>query len=124
MKKQMLFATIGILGILCLWQCKNQNTVPEELEGIWKAKISDYEGSFLGLQKDTITFGTVEGDVQVFSIIKIKQHKEDGEWESFTIHYLDNDFKSCELPIIYHPIKDGILRIKNKEEVTWFREKT
>jgi hypothetical protein len=94
------------------------------MAGIWKTKIPDYEGSFLGLQEDTITFGTVEGDVQVFTITKIKRYKEDGEWESFIIHYLDNDFQRCELPIIFHPINNGILLIKNKEEVTWFREKT
>lgn len=78
---------------------------------------------FCGLQEDTIIFGTVEGDVQVFTIIKIKK-KEDGEWKSFIIHYLDNNFQRCELPIYFHPINDGILRFKNKEEVTWFREKT
>ncbi len=124
MKKHIISVTITILCALCLWQCNTQKTVPEELAGIWKTKILDYEGSFFGLQEDTITFGTVEGDVQVFTIIKIKKNKEDGEWESFIIHYLDNNFQRCELPICFHPIDDGILRFKNKEEVTWFREKT
>lgn len=124
MKKHILSVTITILCALCLWQCNTQKTVPEELAGIWKTKILDYEGSFLGLQKDTITFGTVEGDVQVFSIIKIKKDKENGEWKLYTIHYVDNNFQQCELPIYFHPIDDGILRFKNKEEVTWFREKT
>jgi hypothetical protein len=113
MKNHGLSATIAILGILCLWQCNTQNTVPDELAGIWKTKIPDYEGSFLGLQENTITFGTVEGDVQDFSIIKIKKNREDGEWDSFIIYYLDNNFKKCELPIYFHPINDGILRFKN-----------
>ncbi|MGB6339115.1 MAG: hypothetical protein WBF32_05010 [Candidatus Aminicenantaceae bacterium] len=124
MKNNMLSATITILCILCLWQCNAQNTVPDELAGIWKTKIPDYEGSFFGLQEDTITFGTVEGDVQVFTITKIKINRENGEWISFIIHYLDNNFQPCELPIYFHPINDGIMRFKNKEDVTWFREKT
>jgi hypothetical protein len=124
MKNHALSATFAILGILCLWQCSTQKTVPAELAGIWKTKIPDYEGSFLGLHEDTITFGTVKGDVQVFSITKIKRQKEEGEWESFNIYYLDNNFQQCELPIHFHPINNGILRFKHKEEVTWFREKT
>jgi hypothetical protein len=124
MKNHVFSATITILGILCLWQCSTQSTIPDKLTGIWKTKIANYEGSFLGLQENTITFGTVEGDVQVFSITKIKRHKEEGEWESFIIYYLDNNFQSCELSIAFHPTNDGILHFKNKEEVTWFREKT
>lgn len=123
MKNHMFSATITILCILCLWQCNAQNTVPDELAGIWKTKILDYEGSFFGLQEDTITFGTVEGDIQVFTITKIKKNREDGEWKSFIIHYLDNNFQPCELPIYFHPINNGIMRFKNKEDVTWFREK-
>jgi hypothetical protein len=124
MKKNVLSVTIVILGILCLWQCSTQRTVPDELAGIWKTKIPAYEGSFLELQENTISFGTVEGDVQVFSIIKINKNKEDGEWESYIIHYRDNNFKRCELPIYFHPTNDGIMRFKNNEDVTWFREKT
>jgi hypothetical protein len=124
MKKQKLSATLTILSFLFLSQCSTQKTVPDEITGIWKTKIPDYEGSFLGLKQDTITFGTVEGDVQVFSIIKIKKNKENGDWKSFVIYYLDNNFQRNELPIYFHPIDDGILRFKSKEEITWFREKT
>ena len=124
MKKHIISVTITILCALCLWQCNTQKTVPEELAGIWKTKILDYEGSFLGLQNDTITFGTVEGDVQVFSIIKIKKAEENGDWKFYTIHYVDNNFQQCELPLYFHPIDDGILRFKNKEEITWVRKKT
>ena len=120
----MLYTPIAILFFLSLWQCNTQKTVPEELTGIWKAKSPDYKGSFLGLHGNTITFGTVEGDVQNFRILKIKKTEKEGEWESFTIHYMDNNFQRCELPIYYHPINDGILRFQNKQEITWFREKT
>ena len=124
MKKNKLSVSIAFLCILSFWQCNTQKTVPDELTGIWKAKNPDYEGSFFGLHKDSISFGTVEGDVQNFTITKIKKYKEDGDWESFVIHYLDNNFQPCELPIYFHPINDGILRFKNKQEITWFREKT
>lgn len=124
MKKNVLFATISFLCVLCLWQCNTQHTVPNELTGIWKTKIPDYKGSFFGLQENTITFGTVDGKVQVFTIKKIERKNEDGEWISFNIHYLDDNFQKCELPIYFHPTNEGILRFKNKDEVTWFREKT
>ncbi len=124
MKKNVLSATIASFYILCLWQCNIQNTVPDELAGTWKTKIPDYEGSFFGLREGTITFGTVEGDIQVFTIKKIKKIKKDGGWVSFIIQYLDNNFQRYELPLYFHPINDGILRFKNKEDVTWFREKT
>jgi hypothetical protein len=124
MKNNSLSTIFAILCILSLWQCSPQKTVPEELAGIWKTKKQDYGVSFLGLHEDTISFGTVEGDVQTYSIIKIKKNREEGEWITFTIHYLDNDFQRYELPLYFHPINDGILRFKNKEEVTWFRDKT
>jgi hypothetical protein len=124
MKNNKLSVTIAILCILSLWYCNAQKTVPDELAGIWRAKSPDYEGTFLGLYEDTISFGTVEGDVQNFTIIKIKKYEEDGDWESFIIHYLDNNSKKCELSIYFHPINAGILRFKNKQNVTWFREKT
>ncbi len=124
MKKQILSATITLLSVLCLWHCNAQKTVPDELIGTWKAKTPEYAGSFLGLQRDTIAFGTVEGDVLVYPITKIKKNDEEGEWKLFTIHYLDNNFKRCELPVYFHPINNGILRFKNKLEITWLREKT
>jgi hypothetical protein len=124
MKKQ-IFATIFVmLIILCLWQCNTQKTVPHKLAGIWKTKNPHYEGSFLEFHEDAISFGTVEGDVQTYTIIKIKSSKEEGDWESFIVHYLDDNSKRCELPIYFHPVNDGILRLKNKQEITWFREKT
>jgi hypothetical protein len=122
MKKLIFSATTLMLSVLCLWQCNALKTAPDELIGIWKTKKPDYVGSFFGLQEDTITFGTIEGDVQVYSIIKIDKNEENGKWKLFTIHYLDNNYKRCELPIYFHPINDGILRFKNKEEITWFRE--
>ncbi|MGD9346702.1 MAG: hypothetical protein PVH84_12610 [Candidatus Aminicenantes bacterium] len=124
MKKNMIFITVALSSFLCLWQCSTQKTVPEELAGIWKAKNPDYQGTFLGLRDSTITFGTVTGDVQNFSILKIKKTKVQGDWESIVIHYLDNNLKRYELPIYYHPMNDGILRFQNKEEITWFREKS
>lgn len=124
MKKQILLLTIALSSVLCLWHCNALKTVPDELIGTWRAKTPDYKGAFIRLQRDSITFGTIEGDVQVCSIIKIKKNKEEGEWKLFTIYYLDNNSNRCELPVYFHPIDHGILRFKNKEEVTLTRENT
>ena len=124
MRKNKLSIIIASLCILSLWHCNVQKTVPGELTGIWRAKNPNYEGSFLELHKDTISIGTVEGDVQKFTIQKIKRYKEKGDWESFVIHYLDDNSERRELPLYFHPINDGILRLKNKQNITWFKEKT
>ncbi len=124
MRKNKLSVTLTILCILSLWHCSSPKTFPEELVGIWRTKSPDYEGSFLELNTNTISIGTVKGDVHNFRIIKIKKKIEDGGWESFIIHYLDNNSQKCELALYFHPLNDGILRLQTKQEITWFREKT
>ena len=111
-----------LLTLLLLPFCKSVKTIPAELIGIWTTEAQEYEGVFFELDRQTIQFGKKDGSVDNFNVIKIKRKRMKGDWVRYTICYQDHKLEKCELPLVYHPHNQGIVRFVNRAQNTWSRK--
>ncbi len=124
MKPKILLPILAALIVLSGFICKENTTVPEGLVGKWTTEDPKYEGCFLELMKDTIVFGTAEGDSDRGTIKNIKKEKSSTiSRVFFTISYVDQAQLEYKLPIYYFPEEGGIIRFKNQQQIIWTKEK-
>lgn len=124
MKRKIFLTTILVFALLLGYSCSRDNTLSDEMVGIWKTSSFQYMDTYFELKKNWIIFKTKTGDINVHPITKIKKQKvAKDEWVLYTIHYQNNEMQKVEFPFYYHTLDDGTILFKNQENVVWRKAK-
>ena len=99
-----------------------QETLPAELLGTWTTEDPSYEGRFMQIFKDQISFGTGEGQPIPNEIIAVSTEYEDDS-AICTIDYQEPGGDEYRLLLRYRFSEDDV-RLANRSRVTWTRVKT
>lgn len=119
MKLRKYLIAFTILFVVFASKCGKNATIPDELVGIWKTPTFKYRDTFFELRKKVVIFRTKEGDVNSYTITKMKREKNrNDEWILYTIYYQNNNLKT-EFPFYYHPSQNGLIRFKNQLNLAW-----
>ncbi len=114
-----LFCTIFILLFMLLLSCTKKTELPSNFKGTWTTESEQYENRFIEIGGRLITFGTGEGDPNVYFIKKISCKKIDRSEEYiFTCSNTeDTEFKFI---IYFERDESGLLmRLNNPRQVIW-----
>jgi len=120
-KSQVIFLAV-LIAIITI-NCGKITTASDELIGIWKASDLRYKDTSFEIKKKAITFRTKEGDINKFTIIKIKKElMQDQEWVEYTIFYRDRDLQKAEFPFYFLSSDSGVIRFKNQPYLVWKKD--
>jgi hypothetical protein len=97
---------------------KNRN-LPAKLHGVWENADPDYINRYFLLDTNAIGFGTGDGKVDWFEIVSVKESSE-GNKTRFTIEYQLRSGDLLEKSFYYDPLKGGVIRFKNQQNIEWF----
>lgn len=121
LKKPVLLLAVFI--VFAAHSCMQTSKVPDELIGVWKTTDSEYTGTFLELTADKIIIGKKGGDVDAYTIKKIKREKVKGSEELyFVITYIDLGEKEYKFPLYFNPEDGGKIRWANRPKIIWTKE--
>ena len=109
-----------ILTFLLMMNCGKKTALSDDLFGIWKTSDTKYEEAYFELQRNMVIFGTRDGDINGFPILKVKKEKfQDKAWMLYTIFYETNDFQKMEFTFYYHAGTPELIRFKNQPSLVW-----
>lgn len=97
--------------------CKQDNTVPQHLIGVWKTSTPKFEGCYLKFSESFLVFGTADGDGVLHFIRKIESVKLEENKILYTIHYKDQEEEKWVLILTYSLDSGGVIQLKNRTEI-------
>ena len=105
--------------IIALFSCHERVpvTIPEELVGKWKTSAPAYAERFFELGKDSISFGTGEGQTELYFIKGMEKINEKGR-TLFTLYYENVEGEEYEISF-YHSKTEGVVRLKYQKGLAW-----
>jgi hypothetical protein len=121
MKSTRIVAALAILVSLIGCGPERTKTAPDELIGIWRTTDPKYADRFLGLTRDTISFGTGGEGFYTRSIVAVEKIREDGN-TLYTIFYVDAEGE-YKFSFYYEPASGGVIRYKNQRAIAWTKQK-
>ena len=114
----MIFTTI-------LFGCQGgkMQSVPDELQGVWKPLDLRYADRSIEFSYDTIIFGIGEGEFDSNSINYLKMKRNRDERSTvYTIYYEDKEGEEYILSMFYYEDND-VIKLQYQEYIVWTREK-
>jgi len=123
MKLKKLDILLAVFIVFAAHSCMQTTQVPDELIGVWKTTDSEYTGTFLELTAEKIVIGKKGGEVDAYTIKKIRREKVKGSEELyFIITYMDLGEKEYKFPVYFNPADGGTIRWANRPKIIWTRE--
>ena len=125
MKIKIIFLAAVALTSLCVCQLAENNTVPDELKGVWKTSVPKYKDRSFELTEKLIIFvsGDLFENIDVNLISKIEIIGE-GNCRLYAIQYENMEKQDFKLSFYYEPSDDGVIRFKNQQKIEWRKEKS
>ena len=121
MKKQKLLTMLIVLTLFFGWHCGYEKHAPNELVGVWKSSAQKYADRFITIDTDTITFGIGGGNVEIYTINKIKKTSVEGSI-LYTIYFEDGEGVWYKFAFYYSPKDGGEFRKKNQRQIVWKKQ--
>jgi len=123
MKLKKLDILLAVFIVFAAHSCMQTTQVPDELIGVWKTTDSEYTGTFLELTAEKIVIGKKGGEVDAYTIKKIRREKVKGSEELyFIITYMDLGEKEYKFPVYFNPADGGTIRWANRPKIIWTKE--
>ena len=123
MKLKKLDILLAVFIVFAAHSCMQTTQVPDELIGVWKTTDPEYTGTFLELTAEKIIIGKKGGEVDAYTIKKIRREKVKGSEELyFIITYMDLGEKEYKFPVYFNPADGGTIRWANRPKIIWTRE--
>lgn len=122
MNPSRIFVALAILATLFACQRAKTTTLPDDLVGVWKTSAPKYAGRSLEFTKDSIIFGTGEGNLDPHPIANIETIHE-GNSILYTISHLNSEGQQYILSFSYDPANGGVIRLKNQKTIAWTKER-
>ena len=114
---------LTVLFALIAINCRNTITASDEIIGIWKASDIRYNNTSFEIKKKAISFVTKDGDVNSFTILKVKKEAmDDKDWVQYTIFYNDRDLQKVEFPFYFCTSGSGLIRFMNQPSLVWKKD--
>jgi hypothetical protein len=93
--------------------------LPQKLHGIWETDEARYEDRHFMLDKNAIGFGTGDGEIDWYEIIRvektIRRHKT-----LYTIEYKSGEGTVFRRSLNYNPGDGGTIKFENQANIEWF----
>lgn len=113
------FLTILIvLTIFFGWHCGYEKNAPNEIMGVWNTLEQKYADRSITIDTYTITFGIGGGNVEIYTIKKIKRTAVEGSI-LYTIYYENGEGVWYKFAFYYSPENGGTMRKKNQRQIVW-----
>ena len=109
---------LAVLAVFCACRAAKNTTIPAELIGVWKTSAPTYADRHFEITKDSLSFGTGGGKFDSHPILGIEEVTK-GNDHVYTISYADGGHKSV-FSFQFYPA-NGMIRIKNQEDLQWTR---
>jgi hypothetical protein len=124
MKRSGFIVVLTILTIFFGWHCGYEKFAPNELVGTWKTSAPKYADRFLKIDTDTITFGIGGGNVEIYTIKKLKMKKAlDERSVLYTIYYDGKEGDEYTFGFYYSPERGGTIRLKHQRQIVWEKQR-
>ncbi len=117
-----IYIPLIVLILACLAGCGSQGgeqTLPDEVVGLWKSSAKGYEDNALELRKDAILFGVGGPEVNADGIYKVEQAREPDGRTFLKLYFTDQDGNDYDTSLYFDPKGGGSIRFKNHPEVEW-----
>jgi hypothetical protein len=123
MKRSGLVLVLMILTIFCGWHCGYEKFAPNELVGLWETSAPKYADRFLKIDTDTITFGIGGGNIEIYTIKKLKMKEAlDERSVLYTIYYDNEEGDEYTFTFYYSPERGGTIRLKHQSQIVWKKQ--
>ena len=94
--------------------------MPDHLLGVWKTPGPKFAGCTIGFRQGVLILGLKNGEEEYHDIKKIESVEERDRRVRHTVHYKDAEGQKSKLTVLYSPLFDGALQLKNHAEI-WKR---
>ena len=95
--------------------------MPDDLVGVWKTSARKYADRSLELTKESIIFGTGEGNTDIRPITKVQKVQKDDKI-LYTASYKNQAGQVYKFSFYYNPADGGTVRFKNQSTIVWRKE--
>lgn len=115
------FIPAALVLLACLAGCGSdrEQTLPDEVLGVWTSSVKGYEDKTLELRKDAILFGAGGSEYNADGIYKVEQSREPDGRTLIKVYFSDQDGNDYDTSLYYDPKDGGSLRFKNRTDVEW-----
>jgi len=100
--------------------CTDEAVVPDRLLGEWKTSEPKFAGCKIEFHQGFLILGLKNGEERYHAIKKIESVEERDRPVRHTVHYKDAEGQKSKLTVLYSPLFDGTLQLKNQPEI-WKR---
>jgi hypothetical protein len=119
-KTRIYWIAMAIFTLFLMMSCGKKTVLSEDLIGTWKTSDLKYGDAYFELEREAVVFGTKDGDIHSFPILKVKKRKmQDEDWTLYTIFYKTIDFQKVEFPFYFRAGSTGLIRFKNQPSLVW-----
>ncbi len=120
--RQMLLLSL-LLVVLASCDWRGPQTLPEQVLGEWKTDDARYQGRFLKIEADRITFGlggVAPDELEHIDRIRVASANNPAD---YIIKLKRNNGAPDSVALRFTPENGGELRLKNQPKVVWFRKR-
>jgi hypothetical protein len=123
-KSSAFFLALALPIFLLGCQPQEDETLPQELMGVWRSSAPKYADCTLELSKELIIFtsGEFQDFINVNFIIKVER-KPERNHVVYTIHYENAEKQRYKFVFYHYPSEGGVIRPKNQIEIEWRKVK-
>jgi hypothetical protein len=104
----------------CLIQCSDMKSLPSEIAGKWTTTDTSYQGEYIEISTNALTYGSESKGSFDYTIIKVQQEKAT-IYNHTLYHVYCNDQEGVEnlFSFLYSPEDGGMLRQKATQDIVW-----
>ncbi len=113
-----ILASLAVAAVSSKFNCGENNTVPQDLIGVWKTDAPKYADRFFEITEDQITFGIGGGDVDVWPIKRIEENTN-GQIVSYKFYYTKSGLQDYRLEFDYEQKDENLIRFSNQKTIEW-----
>jgi hypothetical protein len=112
-------AMFGIILLVSSACEKPETTIPQQILGIWSTSDPPYEGRFMRLTANQVSFGSSDAAPTNHRVVEVRSDRL-YEITAFAIDYLSPDQQIYTLNLKFYPGSNE-LRLANRQAPVWTR---
>lgn len=114
-------AAVFLIFFLSCGGGEGLSEIPDHLVGRWETEDSRYQGCFLDLKENSVTFVSAEGQKSVNLLKKVEITSEEGS-QLYTLHYTGEADRECTMRFYYESSGGRVIRVKSRKQIEWTRK--
>jgi len=110
-----------VLFSLVIFSCgSGENTMPDELIGIWMTPAPKYEECFFELTPKMVVYGSGHffEHLDINYLLRVEKNQKKTH-TLYTIHYENAEGQKLKLELFYLQKKGGRIRFKHQKKILW-----